>query len=143
VRILQRLIDTGALPNTILKQDNSPAKSLSDLQQAYEQAEREAAKLAGQFQLPPHQGPLRSDGKPRLPIDTKLLMEKIEVAFDLSMQLQQAQLAEAEANLKLARERLARREQIKDKIIARRVEELTSSDDTSWQGTQTIERTLR
>lgn len=107
--------------------------AIETLQTSYEKTERQAAKLAAE---------LRSAGKLRSTIpngstrsgESEALRELVRRAFELSMRLQQAQLVEAEANLRAARERLARRRQLADKIIDRRMEELASGKDTSWLG---------
>lgn len=103
-------------------------------QSAYDWAELQSAQIAMELRM------LRATGRNAIliPMHIQKLRESVQTAFDLRMRLQQAQLAEAEADLKLARERLARRQQIADKIIDRRIQELQSEEDTSWQGNQKV-----
>ena len=101
-------------------------------QTEYEQAERNAAQIAENLRTT---RAARRDGQQ---IDTlkQELRDQVRSAFLLRMQLQQAQLSEAETKLTASRDRLARRRQIADEIIQRRVEELESGDDTSWLSSQ-------
>ncbi len=65
-----------------------------------------------------------------------LLKSAVQSAFDHRMQLQQAQLDQAEAELDASRQRLDQRQKLSREIIQRRVEELESGKDASWLGEQ-------
>ncbi|MGB7345091.1 MAG: hypothetical protein WBD20_12830 [Pirellulaceae bacterium] len=74
----------------------------------------------------------------RVPDSLKDELEKqVRDTFDLRMKLQRTQLADAESRLKATSENLDRREQIRDKIIQRRVDELAGGVNDSWLGKQT------
>ena len=60
------------------------------------------------------------------------LQNVVQEAFDLRMQLQTAQLDDAEAKLKTSRQRLVRRQSLAKQIVERRVNELINNDETKW-----------
>lgn len=98
------------------------------LQQKYEDAERAAAVVASKLRQA-----VKSNANPALIADLRdHLRSHVQQAFSLRLQLQQAQLARAEADLATARARLIRREQLADTIINRRAEDLESGNDLSW-----------
>jgi len=105
------------------------AQTSTERTQQYEQAERQAAKLAEEIRR------LKSTTTPNEIRMGSLFRElRIQVlqAFDLRMQIQQSELDEVEAALKASRVRLARRAEIADAIIQRRMQELESGQDLSW-----------
>ncbi len=92
----------------------------------YEQSERKAAELAAQLR----EAKASQDAKRVKSISASLRTE-VEQAFKLRIQIQQSELDEAEAALKASRDRLARRQQIADAIITRRIQELESGEDSA------------
>lgn len=109
-------LDLGPLPL-----DNAALRT------QYEWGERKAADLA--VLLRKARAANESDQVESL---SAQLREQVQSVFNLRMDIQQAELDEAEASLRAGRARLAARQQIADKIITRRVEELASGQDLSW-----------
>ena len=113
-----------------------------DLQANYEKAERAAAEIAEeirQIQLRRGRGndPILEDesGHRERMNRTALseaLRKQVNAAFYARWYLQDAELAEAEARLKKARERHTSRGANSRQIIDRRIAELVTGQDTSW-----------
>ena len=60
------------------------------------------------------------------------LHEAISKAFDCRLEYQKAQLANARQDIATAEARITRRQELRDKIIDRRVDELIDDEDTTW-----------
>ena len=117
----QDAIEQRSDPAIALRQDNAEIN--------YERSERAAARLAEGLRT--EQGRVSPDARHVVSLREQL-REEVKRAFQLRMQIQQADLKDAEAALAASRNRLAKRQQLADKIIARRVEQLESGEDTSW-----------
>ena len=97
----------------------------------YQRAERRAAELAAE---------LREEKAKPSPVQSRVsqlsgqLRAAVQSAFEHRMQLQQAQLDQAETELNASRRRLDERQKNSEEIIQRRVEELESGKDASWLG---------
>lgn len=117
------------------------ADSIDKLERQYEQAEREAAKIAKQIRVLEQlasqtNAPPNSVGFGRETVETlsERLRHVVTHAFKHRMLLQRERLNQAEADLQEARRQLDTRQDDADEIIQRRVEELKSGKDTSWHG---------
>lgn len=99
--------------------------SVERLQRFYEQAERGASAIAANVR---DVKAAKSADKNQISVLSTQLREQVTTAFKLRIQLQEAQLNQAQTDINTARARLARRRQIADRIIKRRVEELESDE---------------
>lgn len=93
----------------------------------YDRGERKAAELATRLRTAK-----ATNNSHQVETLTAQLRQQVKSVFELRMQIQQAELDEAEASLSASRDRLAGRQRIADAIITRRVEELVSGQDMSW-----------
>ena len=101
-------------------------KSQRELQQKLKLAEKTASRSASL---------LRSDDfkDEQSKNDERVKLQKaVQKLFDLRMQLQTAQLDDAEAKLAASRQRLVRRQSLAKQIVQRRVNELVETDETKW-----------
>lgn len=109
-------------------------QTIKALKAYYQQAERDSARYAAELQS------IRKDGNLSKPdpvrqkqIETKLT-DAVQRAFKLRHRMQMEQVKLVEQNLRNTRGQLHRREQNANRIIHRRVEELSSSQNLSWTG---------
>lgn len=105
-------------------------ESASSAQATCEVAEREAIALAARLR--------RAEGKATLSevrdLESKL-EEVVRTALKRRLAMHKAELDAAQAMLDQSRKRLARRRELADKIVARRVSDLKMGDETSWEAT--------
>ncbi|MDB4766991.1 hypothetical protein OAG71_04815, partial [bacterium] len=97
-----------------------------ELQQKIQRAEEEASRSANQLMNANFR-----DVEARRSVRENL-KKVVQEAFDLRMQLQQAQLSDAAAKLEASRQRLNRRQSLAKQIVERRVNELLGRDETKW-----------
>ena len=110
----------------------SRAQVLTILQKKVEDAEQTVRTWVQQFYLandPELGGETDENRNSQITEQLRLSVAKL---FKLRMQLQTAQLDDAEAKLKTSRQRLVRRQSLAKQIVERRVNELINNDETKW-----------
>ncbi|MEM8669183.1 MAG: hypothetical protein AAGG48_16795 [Planctomycetota bacterium] len=103
---------------------------INKLQEAYRGAEQAAATTAATLRA--NSEAADPNAMPSVKLRDQLRTE-IRRAFELRLELQQMLLADAERKLERTRGQLERREQLAEKIIDRRFQDLVSDANTDWE----------
>ncbi len=112
----------------------SVARQRSD----YARLEEKAAVVAAQIRNLQLRSADESDDEAKVDIDETIehlreeLADLVSAAFKSRLRMQQQQLADAQAKLRVAEERLAQRKSLADTIVRRRIEELIGGAHTAW-----------
>lgn len=106
--------------------DETYESKLAKMQSEYAGFEKSAAKLAQEVRSLSTSGATDTESK------RSQLRAAVQSAFEMRGKIQSLQLEQAEENVRVAKERLVRRNELASSIVARRVNELLGSDDLAW-----------
>jgi hypothetical protein len=126
----QHLAETTNAPPTNAE-INTNAQRIAEAASGYNDAEQRTIQIANDLRkIPSPKNPADKDHRAKLVAELRI---QVSNSLKFRTQMRRAQLDEAAAEVSASRARLTQREKLATKIIERRVEELSNSNDVSWR----------